>query len=285
VLSQSLIAETWEWSYIGESGAEICGRNSHLSGIIVDGDVNGVHDAYLVIHGGASPEHGTLSDTYIAKLPRPADIVDIKELYVTWIPLPEVASGGPSSREMQAGCVSGSTLFMFGGRRETGEILNDCWALSFEQRPPSDASSDAVVDTSAAPTTDAATTTIPRLPSWRRRSELDLGQPLCSHVAGCSADGTIVIFGGFNGESISESVYCCADVSPWEGGSNRLQEVSLSAAIEPRFGACVCSAPSWLLTARERTGTSPAGIVLFGGVNAEHDLNDFWLLYKIPGPV
>lgn len=283
----ALNTETWEWSYIGESGAEICGRNSHLCGIILDGDVNGAHDSYLVIHGGASPEHGTLSDTYLAKLPRPEDIADIKELYVTWIALPEIsADSGPGSREMQAGCVSGSTMYMFGGRRESGEILSDCWALSFEQSVPatdttSTDNAGSGIAASVAPSSDAATP-ITRLPSWKRRVELDIAQPLCSHVVGCSADGTLVIFGGFNGVSVSESVYC-ANVST--GTGNRMHEATLSATVESRFGACVCSAPSWLFTSRERADVAPAGIVLFGGVNAEHDLNDFWLLYKLAAAV
>ena len=56
---------------MGEAGEEICGRNSHSSGVVRD-PTSG--DAYLVVFGGASPEHGPLGDTYAAKLPRVKDI-------------------------------------------------------------------------------------------------------------------------------------------------------------------------------------------------------------------
>lgn len=59
-----LFVDTWEWSYIGESGVEITGRNSHSFSILSNSS-----ESYLVIYGGASPEHGPLDDVIYAKLP------------------------------------------------------------------------------------------------------------------------------------------------------------------------------------------------------------------------
>ena len=52
------------WSYVGETGREVLARNSHSLAI-----VKGETKNYLVMFGGASPEHGTFRDTYIAELP------------------------------------------------------------------------------------------------------------------------------------------------------------------------------------------------------------------------
>lgn len=64
-------AASWEWSYVGEAGEEIPVRNSHTSGIVREPNSG---DNYLVVFGGASPEHGPLGDTYAAKLPKLEEI-------------------------------------------------------------------------------------------------------------------------------------------------------------------------------------------------------------------
>lgn len=55
---------SWSWHYVGESGHEVIGRNSHSLAILTH---NG--QSVLVIYGGASPEHGPLGDTLYAYLP------------------------------------------------------------------------------------------------------------------------------------------------------------------------------------------------------------------------
>lgn len=67
------LADTKEWSYIGESGCDIASRNSHSLSIVYGGE--GVASpSFLVIFGGASPEHGPFDDTYFAELPNPSAI-------------------------------------------------------------------------------------------------------------------------------------------------------------------------------------------------------------------
>lgn len=56
----------WEWSYVGETGVEITGRNSHSMAILSNCVEN---ESFLVIFGGASPQHGVLNDTLFASLP------------------------------------------------------------------------------------------------------------------------------------------------------------------------------------------------------------------------
>ena len=141
--------DSWEWSYVGEAGEEVPARNSHTSGVLRD-PASGDH--FLIVFGGASPEHGPLGDTYAAKLPRVEDIVgnewvgvcvyryqhyltisvsDVKEMYVTWRLIKPPASGAPRKREMQAGCVCDGSLFITGGRDLEGNVLSDTWKLSF----------------------------------------------------------------------------------------------------------------------------------------------------------
>lgn len=64
-----LFSDTWEWGYVGESGAEVLARNSHSMSILNCDGVN-----FLVIYGGASPEHGPLGDVVYAQLPDAASI-------------------------------------------------------------------------------------------------------------------------------------------------------------------------------------------------------------------
>ena len=36
IMATARFPATWEWSYVGEKGEEIFGRNSHTSGILTD---------------------------------------------------------------------------------------------------------------------------------------------------------------------------------------------------------------------------------------------------------
>eukprot|EP00600_Ochromonadales_sp_CCMP1393_P012553 CAMPEP_0175008500 /NCGR_PEP_ID=MMETSP0005-20121125/7010_1 /TAXON_ID=420556 /ORGANISM="Ochromonas sp., Strain CCMP1393" /LENGTH=589 /DNA_ID=CAMNT_0016264077 /DNA_START=6 /DNA_END=1775 /DNA_ORIENTATION=+ len=95
-----LDTETLEWGYVGESGAEVLARNSHSMGI-VSGDSGGGHKSYLVIYGGASPEHGPLGDTIYAELPDPASIDE--KFFVKWEVLGEVRSASTVATSPGAG--------------------------------------------------------------------------------------------------------------------------------------------------------------------------------------
>ena len=74
--SYVLNLETLEWKYVGEAGAEITARNSHSLAIVsAAGAGAGAEQVnYIVIFGGASPELGTLGETYYAQLPGAATI-------------------------------------------------------------------------------------------------------------------------------------------------------------------------------------------------------------------
>jgi hypothetical protein len=68
--SYVLDLETLVWKYVGEAGAEIPARNSHSLAIVRNNE--GIN--HIVIFGGASPELGTLGETYHAILPDAATI-------------------------------------------------------------------------------------------------------------------------------------------------------------------------------------------------------------------
>jgi hypothetical protein len=75
--------ETFEWGYVGESGAEIIPRNAHSMGILAEEERSDESSEekeqhqqqhYLVVYGGASPELGPLGDTVYAALPDASSI-------------------------------------------------------------------------------------------------------------------------------------------------------------------------------------------------------------------
>ena len=64
------------WSYVGEKGDEITGRNSHSLHIMSfksSTDLAAPSMNCLILYGGASPEHGPSSDVYYALLPSAVD--------------------------------------------------------------------------------------------------------------------------------------------------------------------------------------------------------------------
>ena len=79
LLRYCVVLDTFEWGYVGESGVEVKARNSHSLSIIQAGT-----SSYLVLYGGASPEHGPLSDTLYALLPDPSSIGTITSTTYTY---------------------------------------------------------------------------------------------------------------------------------------------------------------------------------------------------------
>ena len=68
------ILETLVWKYVGEKGEEITGRNSHSLHIItVPSTSSSVVVNYLVLYGGASPEHGPSNEVFYSILPSNID--------------------------------------------------------------------------------------------------------------------------------------------------------------------------------------------------------------------
>ena len=84
-----------EWKYVGESGEEISGRNSHSMHLLTVPEVpESIFNSptlatrsisVLVIFGGASPELGPLGETYYAILPIPSAIGDCILIFIVFI--------------------------------------------------------------------------------------------------------------------------------------------------------------------------------------------------------
>jgi hypothetical protein len=121
--------EIWEWSYVGESGAEVTARNSHSMTILED-FFEEEKRQILVIYGGASPDKGTLNDTVFALLPKDPSTIVPNSFFVEWQILE--SSDYPPSREMHSFARSPdrSMMIITGGRNEENPLLNDVWCLS-----------------------------------------------------------------------------------------------------------------------------------------------------------
>lgn len=211
---------TWNWRYVGETGAEIEARNSHSLGIISvpaarDVDVTTNFDGsgvkaknYLVVFGGASPEKGPLDDTFFALLPSDssADIdqaLDKDDFFVHWIRQKQKVSlrgAGPSAREMHGtaltidpgasatlhGTIIGAPSMVIAGGRGYDTLWADVWEL----RPVEDGT----VNTSSADTdTTAASTTTERSGVRKEAPKIvDITEALGSCEVGADASSTII---------------------------------------------------------------------------------------------
>ena len=168
--------------------------------------------SYLVIYGGASPEHGPLGDTLYAEIPvDPSTIgnecntvcqdylvphhsndtflTDSKSFFVKW-ELLEISSTAavftgsimddsqPGAREMHGTCSIDGAMLISGGRNDRG-LLSDVWILQSNNGIDSS-------ETIAAlgPSDGYAGHSSDRLPLvWRRCPDLELSRGLCSHGA------------------------------------------------------------------------------------------------------
>ena len=168
--------------------------------------------SYLVIYGGASPEHGPLGDTLYAEIPvDPSTIgndcntlspdylvlhhfndsllVDSKSFFVQWellkIPSTTTVFTGsamddsqPGAREMHGTCSIDGAMLISGGRSDRG-LLSDVWILQSNNDIDSSETIAALEPSDGYPVHSSD-----RLPLlWRRCSDLELSSGLCSHGA------------------------------------------------------------------------------------------------------
>lgn len=181
---------------------------------------------------------------------------DATELFVTWKRCASVssctASCIPPAREMHASVVQGNTLYILGGRTSNGELLQDVWSCELQAADDGDGVS----------------------VQWRRRPEMSLPLPMCAAQAAAGSDGSIILVGGFTTNGINNTVYVATTCnSGWREVS--IADTSADTSLRGRFGHSVCQAPSWLISP---SGSSVRGVVLFGGVDAERDYGDCWII-------
>lgn len=184
-------------------------RNSHSFGIVSDALRS---KSYLVIYGGASPEHGPLGDTLYAEIPvDPSTIgndcntvspdylvlhhfndtllTDSKSFFVKWelLKIPSTAAvfmgsmmgaSQPGAREMHGTCSIDGAMLISGGRNDRG-LLSDVWILQSNN----DVDSSEMI-AALEPSDGYAGHSSDRMPLlWRRCSDLELSRGLCSHGA------------------------------------------------------------------------------------------------------
>lgn len=225
-----------EWKYVGETGVEVKGRNSHSLSVIKSLTST---STFLVLYGGASGEYGPLSETFYAALPLEDDIG--MDFYVDWKQLLNVNSDRyPCEREMHGSCAFQGALYVSGGRNE-GQLLTDVWKLT---------------------ALEAGDSSDPSL-QWTRLLELELPLGRCAHggaLVVIDSQPFMCIFGGFtsNGE-ISEQLLA---VSLDPDSALGWKEIALSEPVGGRFGLSMTPVDGF------------NSIAIFGGVNAEKDFNE-----------
>jgi hypothetical protein len=280
------LLDTYEWRYVGESGSIIPARNSHTLQVIEL--PTGLK--LLALFGGASPDLGPLNDTYFAVLPSDPNSIGIfqyavhycrgdatfvsdESFFVKWQPISLAAA--PSPREMHAGFVIGSDLYISGGRNEDG-ILTDTWQLQASTEPLEGGAN--ISDSDNEERTIASV-------RWVPKPELELPIGLCSQTAAVVTTGStavITMFGGLRADgALSSDLYTfdlsatrwnVAEIS-YQAANSSIAKKQKAASLGARFSCACTTAPRWLLAA----GSTACGIAIFGGMTAEEDKNDVWL--------
>lgn len=263
----TLNTETYEWKYVGEAGVEIPARNSHCMEMIYLNSTNPEEkqNPHLVIYGGASPELGTLGDTYYAALPIDPCLIDTEDFFLTWHRLSYTEEDNdmkhPNQREMHSSCNAnidgyGNGMVICGGRDIDEGLYADCWILRL-----------LLLHSDVPPKDNNEKECLTKL-QWTKLSHLELSTVLCSHslVAIPSSEGplsTLCIYGGITHEGLSNHLYT-ADTRRVEGGW-----IQSETSFPARFGQACCLAPKRF---------AMRGMLVFGGVNAEQDFGDLRLL-------
>lgn len=239
--------DTLEWKYVGETGVDVKGRNSHCLGIIQSNQ-----SSYLVVYGGASSQDGIMNDTIFATLP-PPESINLESIFVEWKKLH--LDNHPGKREMFSKCCYKNDLYIIGGRNMQGLILNDVWKLCCDS--------------------DSLT--------WVLLSNLKLPIGQCAH--GCAIidvdlnSTKLCIFGGFTDdgqishELIHIDINSCT-VATWD-------KANLMSDISPRFGLCMTSISSKLDFSQSspvNRNLSNVGFAIFAGISAEKDFSELYLL-------
>jgi hypothetical protein len=222
---------------------------------------------------------------------------------VTWKRVVD-ASPSPCPREMFSASIlphlpSNSSLVISGGRT-VDSILSDVWILS-GTHPANGKISGSEENVEADPQSDQTPPLLDQevLFQWKQLSCYELPHPRCAHTSAIVPIFSptqelqenespppplfnLILYGGFTGQGISDDLIQCIfdpsypSTSPW-------QPVVSSQNIPGRFGHVMCLPPSWIrANSKKQQPTEVIGrsrkILLYGGIDAEQDYNDLWLI-------
>eukprot|EP01041_Mallomonas_annulata_P006359 gene6359-12859_t len=117
-----------------------------------------------------------------------------------------------------------------------------------------------------------------------------------------SSCALMCLFGGFTGGTGVANDFCVAPIdaghTDMNTNKNNWETLRLNKSMQCRFGLSLCTAPEWMLCAAGSAKTTSlvakksvegsivdrteaiAGVVIVGGINAEEDFNDFWIIKK-----
>jgi hypothetical protein len=215
------------------------------------------------------------------------------DFFVTWKTLPP-GSPSPCAREMFSACVvpkhyspspspsPAESCLVISGGRSIESVLSDVWILE------------------PAPTAEASLSSSSPPFMWRQLSHLELPHPRCAHSGSILPplllhSPAMLLFGGFTGLGISEDIIVCelsaeslapvssllAETVSWRVVQPASDPDGLS--ITARFGHSMCPMPSSCSPVpgdalSEETVTPCRGVLVFGGIDAERDYNDMWIL-------
>ncbi|GMF18058.1 unnamed protein product [Phytophthora lilii] len=235
---------TSSWSKPAIVGDLPLPRNAHAAVVLPETEETASAQRMLVF-GGSSPEYGATSDLYILHIPSN----ETKSLY--WEKL-STSSETPEARELHCGLLqSDNTVVFAGGRNFDGKVCTDMAIL------------------------DYSTWTWQLVPicEWNR----------CSLAAGV-VDGELVSFGGWDGGRICNDCYRYSDdEESWlavtaANAKDEKEPVDPSVeGVSERFGHCGTTV-TMELPSEAAEKTRQQGLLVFGGMNAESDLDDLILI-------
>jgi hypothetical protein len=202
------------------------------------------------------------------------DTVDPKSMYLHWHAF-NSSSPIPCAREMHSTSVHDNTLIITGGRDGTGTLLQDVWILCLQEVIP-DHNSNSQDNFLAVLT-------------WEE-SAVKLPEARCAHAA-AFCEHHVYLYGGFTLTGIASDMLEL-DIykldSTWKTCSF---DVNL---IPTRFGHTMCTLSKQALASFQahevygnllpmmfRAGKIDemvGGMLLFGGVDAEQDFGDIWMI-------
>lgn len=193
---------------------------------------------------------------------------------------------------------SNSSLVITGGRT-VDSILSDVWILSgthqhqVEGKIAGDSEEKVEADqtTSLPPLADQEVTF-----QWQQLPCYELPHPRCAHTSAFipipsptqeleenpSSLFNLVLYGGFTGQGISDDLIQCV-FDPLNPSTNSWQPVMSSQNIPGRFGHVMCLPPSWIRANSKKQQPTEVTersrrILLYGGIDADQDYNDIWLI-------
>jgi hypothetical protein len=200
---------------------------------------------------------------------------------------------------------SANPALVISGGRTVDSILSDVWILSGRSLDEKVSATEPTADPQTSPT--ETTSLHPLSPpqevifQWQQMTSYELPHPRCAHTSALIPIPSelpddpplyqLLLYGGFTGQGISDDIIQCVfSPSPSSCSSITWHPIIPSHNIPGRFGHVMCLPPPWLRPNSKKpnksSGAVPAAtsgavgrtILLYGGIDAEQDYNDLWLI-------